>query len=683
MVGSGRFRRISIVLALSAAAIGLAVLIGWLIDNPLLKSVRPDFISMKPNTALCLVLLGLALALQQTSSTSQAGRISARLLAILVAGIGLLSLSQYVFGIDWGIDQFIFPESPGASRTVYLGRMAPTAAIAFMLLGTSVCLNASRFASMAAQISCTIGSAISLFVLVGYAYEVEWLTGLATYTPMAMHTAAAFLLLSMGILCAHPDHGIVGLLRRPTSGGLMLRFMLPMAVVLPLFVGWLRLEGEGAGMYGARLGTSIFALTVTVAFVAALTWIAMSMNRLDEKRRRATEQFDQFFNVSLDMLCIAGTDRMFKRINQAWAKTLGYSTEELLSKPYLDFVHPEDLESTIAAATKLTQGHDVTSFENRYRRSDGSYVWLNWVCRAPDSKGGHIFGIARDLTERKLHEEETRRLNLELEERNREAREANRELETFSYSVSHDLRTPLRSLDGFSRALLEDYGETLDSTATGYLHRIRSAAQRMGALIDDLLQLSRMARLEMHTRHVDLTEMANGIVRELRQHFPDRQVDVLIDGQMSAQGDPHLLQAVLQNLIGNAWKYTALKPHAHIRCGVIEKHGGTVFFVKDDGAGFDMAYADKLFGAFQRLHSAEEFEGNGIGLATVQRIIHRHGGRVWAEGEVNCGATFYFTVEPMDTQGESDDGQDDPARGRQRGRRDIDSPCVEAEQYHQ
>ena len=683
MMGVFRFMRFSILSGLLAAAIGMAVLIGWATDNPFLKAVNPDFFTMKPNTALCLILLGLALLLHQSFPGSRKIGLTMRLLALLVAAIGLLSLSQYVVGVDWGIDQFLFSDAPNAVRTTYLGRMAPTAAVTFTLLGMALLLSGSRFGPKAAQVGCTIGSAISLFVLVGYAYQVDWLTGVAAYTPMAVHTATAFLFLSLGILGLHPDHGIVGLLRRPTSGGLMLRFMLPIAIMLPLVFGWLRLVGEMAGLYSTRFGTSMFALTMTVAFVACLLWIAVSMNRLDERRRRATEEFDRFFSVSLDLLCIAGTDGMFKRINQAWARTLGYSTEELLSTPYLDFVHPEDREPTIAAALKLTEGSDVTSFENRYRKRDGSYVWLNWVCRAPDQENGPIFAIARDLTERKLHEEQMRRLNAELEERNREAREANRELESFSYSVSHDLRAPLRSIDGFSQALLEDCADQVNEEGKTYLDRVRKSAQQMAELIDDLLALSRVSRGEFQRQRVDLTNIARTVLARLTRERPDRAVDLAIPDEVIAVGDARLLGIVLENLLGNAWKFTSKRVGARIEFGHRLESGRKVYFVSDNGAGFDMAYVQKLFGVFQRLHSASEFEGTGIGLVTVQRIIHRHGGRVWAEGAVDCGATFYFTLAPTDGKGESDEGQDNLTGGGQPRRCDVDSARVEAEQNHQ
>lgn len=221
---------------------------------------------------------------------------------------------------------------------------------------------------------------------------------------------------------------------------------------------------------------------------------------------------------------------------------------------------------------------------------------------------------------------------------------ANQELEAFSYSVSHDLRAPLRSIDGFSQVLLEDYTDKLDEAGKDHLQRVRNASQRMGELIDDLLMLSRVTRREMHRNAIDLSKLAHKIAAQLREDQPDRSVEFMIQEGQTAHGDPHLLRIVLDNLFENAWKYSSKEAQAQIEFGAMEADGKPAYYVRDNGAGFDMKYAGKLFGAFQRLHKTEEFEGTGIGLATVARIIHRHGGRVWAEGEVGKGATFYFTL---------------------------------------
>lgn len=229
-------------------------------------------------------------------------------------------------------------------------------------------------------------------------------------------------------------------------------------------------------------------------------------------------------------------------------------------------------------------------------------------------------------------------------ERTAELESANRELEAFSYSVSHDLRAPLRSIDGFSQALLEDYQDKLDDEGQNHLQRVRSATQRMAQLIDDMLDLSRVTRAEINREQIDLSALARSLPAELQKAEPGREVEFVIADGLVANGDARLLRIVLENLFRNAWKFTGKHQRAKIEFAVTQNNGNSAYYVRDDGAGFDMAYANKLFGAFQRLHAMSEFNGTGIGLATVQRIIRRHGGRVWAEGEVEKGATFYFTL---------------------------------------
>jgi light-regulated signal transduction histidine kinase (bacteriophytochrome) len=258
-----------------------------------------------------------------------------------------------------------------------------------------------------------------------------------------------------------------------------------------------------------------------------------------------------------------------------------------------------------------------------------------------------LFGTTFMLARSRLRAEEAGR---GLSEVNRELEVTNRELEAFSYSVSHDLRAPLRSIDGFSQILLEDYADELDEEGKDYLGRVRAASQRMGRLIDDLLGLSRVTRGTMRRERVSLSALAEEVARELEEANPERRIQFSAQGGLEVWGDPRLLRVALENVIGNAWKFTEKQPEARVEFGHSEKLSDTsrvpVYYVRDNGAGFDMAYAGKLFGAFQRLHDANDFEGTGIGLATVQRVVRRHGGHIWAEGEVGRGATFYFTIPP-------------------------------------
>lgn len=346
--------------------------------------------------------------------------------------------------------------------------------------------------------------------------------------------------------------------------------------------------------------------------------------------------------------------------NQECERVTGYSAPEMVGNPRaLELLYPDAAYRQQMLAAWVERGNDYRDWEWQTTAKDGSVKttsWSNLADRFP-IPGWASWGVGVDLTERQqalqaLRESEDRyrELNQDLErrvfERTAQLEAANKELEAFSYSVSHDLRAPLRSIDGFSQALLESScSEQLDEKGKHYLHRVRAATQRMAQLIDDLLNLSRVTRTQMQCQSVDLTALVQAIATELQQTQPKRQVEMILATELVVQGDARLLRVMLENLLNNAWKFTLNQVYPRIEFGTTSHHDSEVaYFVRDNGAGFDMAYADKLFGAFQRLHTTDEFPGTGVGLATVQRIIHRHGGRVWAEAAVNQGATFYFTL---------------------------------------
>jgi PAS domain S-box-containing protein len=336
-------------------------------------------------------------------------------------------------------------------------------------------------------------------------------------------------------------------------------------------------------------------------------------------------------------------------VNTEAKRMFGYEDAELVGAPVEDLlpqhVRGRHLEHRHAYMQNPTTRPMGVGLRLSGRRRDGTEFPVEIsLSPLPTPDGVLVTSVIRDVTERHRIEAHVRTLNENLGRRVAELAAVNKELEAFSYSVSHDLRAPLRSIDGFSQALIEEHAGQLDESAMDCLRRIRAATQRMGELIDDLLDLSRVTRREMRHDDVDLSALATAVVADLRRAQPERAVDVHIAAGLRGRGDPALLRLVLENLLGNAWKFTARAAVARIEFGAGRDGDRLTYYVRDNGVGFDMAYADKLFGAFQRLHSVSEFPGTGVGLATVQRIILRHGGQVWAHGELGQGATISFTL---------------------------------------
>jgi PAS domain S-box-containing protein len=395
-------------------------------------------------------------------------------------------------------------------------------------------------------------------------------------------------------------------------------------------------------IYVPGLATILLLANITKRSQTIAQTATLQAERARSESRRSNEQRLQLAAIvesSGDAIIATSLEGIIQSWNKGAERLFGYAGEEVIGRPISLLLLPKREGEESALVARFAKEEPVAPFETVRRRKNGSDVDVSVTVSPIRDSRGDLVGAsiaARDISDWKRAEAAVLRA--------REVAEAaNRELEAFNYSVAHDLRAPLRGIDGFSQVLLEDYGNSLDAAGQNHLRRVRDGAQRMGRLIDGLLALSRVTRVSIHSQRVDLSELARATAEQLKESEPERVVEFVIGEELAENGDEALLGAVIENLLGNAWKFTRRESSARIEFGCVREEGRNTYFVRDNGAGFDMAFASKLFGVFQRLHPATEFEGTGVGLATVQRIVNRHGGRVWAEGAVGQGASFYFT----------------------------------------
>jgi len=708
-----------------SAVVGLTGLAGWIFDVSLLKSGWPGLVQMKANTAVCLILLGVALGLLRKESKQARTRIfTGQLLAGAVAAIGLMSFGEYLFGWDLGIDQMLFADNLNeAIRSAGLGLMAPLNALNFLLLGLALILlswTTLREVWPSQALSFTAGL-ISVFNLLDFILVPK---DLHTYT--SLPAAFALAMFSPAVMRARPRLGYGAPAPSPEArdsvfrrwfyqgfsakrsqplryGGsvtlvaaaVILRELLegslgssgptyvvfyPVTILAAVLgglgpgilatllsavaVAYFFLDPSGIGMWKTADLVSLVVFSITGVGISGLSeTLERTRRRGSDELRRVSLYTRGLIEAGLDPMMITSLEGQITDVNQATEEATGLPRASLIGTDFANyFVVPGQVREGFRQV--LDRGQ-VADYPLAIRHASGKVMEV--LCHASvyrDESGEvtGVCGVARDVTERKRVEQEldVYRQHLEdlvdertaeilaaskdLQDANSSLATANQELETFAYSVSHDLRSPLRAVDGFSRILMEEYAPKLDTEGQRIVGVVREGTHKMAQMIDDILAFSRAGRQEIAPVPVDMEELVRAALKDLEPALAGRNVKLDIQPLPASHGDAPMLQRVWTNLLDNAIKFTRHRPEAVIEVGARAGEGETVYYVKDNGVGFDMQYSNKLFGVFQRLHGQNEFPGTGIGLAIVKRIVARHGGHVWAGGKVNQGATLYFAL---------------------------------------
>ena len=797
---------ISIVTAITVFLASTVIIIGWMFNIPVLKSIRPDFVSMKANAAISFILVGCSILLIHSpfsmrippnSKHRQLSRlvIFFPAMVVLISGLTLL---QYVFNLQLGIDELFFLDDPHAVATYAPGRMAPNTAFGLLLLSIALLLltvKKNAFA-LTSQLLALFVLLLSILPILGYAYQIKSLFGYELSTSMAIHTAIMFLLASLSVLLLRPDYGLLSIFSGTGSGGFFARRLMPVAILIPVVLIWLRVFIDNHSIPFLPSELSYFFILLIIVFVWFVWRIAYSLNRLDTERmqtekqlQKSSDQLELILEHAGNGIFAVNHEGIIVMVNNSSLDMLGYSKDEFTGKKVHDLHMDHNKDGATypiedcAIYKSYTQGAPAIKDDEVFIRKDGSlipvdftstpiiendeitgavisfrdiserkkaeqeihnknefiqtvldnlpigvalnkfdggeatymnkkfediYGWdketikdvntffekvypdqeyrkeimekimadiqsgdperMHWENIRITTKDGskqfiNAFNIPLvdqntmvstviDITKQKLYEREIKLLNegleKKIEQRTQELMLANKELEAFTYSVSHDLRAPLRAIDGFTRILQEDYQDKLDDNAKRITKVVRDNTHKMGQLIDDLLTFSRLSRIDIQRSEVDMETLANSIYHELTCVDQRNKVRFEVSQLPRAYGDPTMIRQVWVNLLSNALKFSAPKEKPEITIFSSREDGIHTYTIRDNGVGFDMRYVDKIFGVFQRLHNAREFEGTGVGLAIVERIIAKHGGWVRAESKLQEYASFSFSL-PADS----------------------------------
>ncbi|MEO6489707.1 MAG: ATP-binding protein [Ferruginibacter sp.] len=640
-------------LSLIVSLIGFLVLVGWQFDIEFLKRMIAGFVAMNPLSACCFILLSASFLLLTGDQNKRSAIFAGYLIAAIVLTIGLLKSLDLVFNFNIKPDLLFYARKIKES-TIY-GRpnfMAPNTAICFLLSGLSLLLLHTRSGRKlpTVQLIALIVSFLGLLSILGYIYQVRSFYEVPLFIPMALPTAICFFFIGISILLAQPAKGVMRDFTSTSSGSINAHALIPAAIIVPTFLGLFRLYGDWAGLYTKEFGVAVFALSNIIVFLGLIWYNSILLNKRDLLKKESEEALEKsrqeiiylggLVEKSSDGIISMDADFKIKTWNKGAESIYGFTAGEVMGKDLRELLKSDTSVSQLDELRAHIQSQGYWTGEiNQVSKLGEPVICListTGLMNENEITTGYLT-IVKDITERKRKE------NLIIESEAK-LKKVNEEMEAFTYSVSHDLRAPLRSIVGFTSILEDDYTSKLDDEAKRLMGVIKRNTLKMGTLIDDLLTFSKLSKQDIIKTNIDTNELVNEVIAELDNKHGHANIEWCISEMPAMYADVNSIRQVWINLVSNAIKYSGKKTDPKIIIkGHVEKHQ-TYFSIQDNGVGFDQKYSNKLFKVFQRLHGASEFEGTGVGLAIVEKIIAKHGGKIEVEAEQDKGAKFYFKL---------------------------------------
>jgi PAS domain S-box-containing protein len=640
------FRNISEFLSLFIVFIGFIVLVGWMFNIQFFLSPGSGVSTIKSNVGLVFILIGFSLWLLQTKRLNKNNRRIAQIIAFIVVLIGFLTIIEYFFNLNLGIDQILFKEAFGALHTSSPNRMGFSAALNSFLAGISILLMDIKTQRnyRPGQIFAIIGGLISLLALLGYVYGVSTLYYIPQYTAIALYAALTFILVFTAIMFERPENGIMSTFTSESLAGLLSRRLLPLIIILPIILGTIWKWGINSGLYDNSFSFALLVFSIIIFLSIVLWTTANSIKKIEFERNKVREDLRlsnrynrNLIEASVDPLLTIDPNGKITDVNNSTEIITGFNRDELIGTDFSDyFTEPPKARS--GYQTVFKKGI-IQNYELEIKHRDGHITPVRYNASVYKDDTNNIIGVfasARDISEIKVAENN---LKLKLEELSR----SNEELEQFAYISSHDLQEPLRMIASYLQLLERKYKGKLDAKADKYIHFSVDGATRMQNLIDDILDFSRVTTRAKELKLTDLEPIYKEVLSNLEVSIDENKAIISHDPLPVVMADKTQISQVFQNLINNAIKFRS-KDQPKINISVKKEENQWIFAVQDNGIGINPKHSDRIFEVFKRLHKKREYSGTGIGLAICKKIIERHGGHIWVESELGKGSTFYFTL---------------------------------------